>query len=196
MGIAILYLRLFLSSLVGFVTSSLFIYFSFISAWGYKIIYLLIFTISIFHEYSYQNVFSRFSNFKDIHIALTTTPEQKAYALFTYFSFLALIPCTFYLLMLLMVKSKLSNHKLKSIFFVIVLFFSFYSYLSIKLQQNNIFLLPTASTGAFTRTAISFLYFRYNTFYKPKRETVTQPSLSDSYHPTNNIVFIVDESIR
>lgn len=182
--------------LLSWICFFLFVYFSLVSTWRYKIIYLSIFIFATFHEYSYQNVFQRFSSFKDVHIALATTPEQKLNAIIAYFSIFAFIPIVVYLLKLIILRPKPITHQLKSLLFILILFTVLYTCLSVTLQKNNIFLHPTVSTSAFVRTGISYLYFRYETFIKPERETIEPLLLPDSYIPKNNIVFIVDESIR
>jgi glucan phosphoethanolaminetransferase (alkaline phosphatase superfamily) len=170
----------------------LFIYFSFTSSWRYKIVYFLIFAFAVFHEYSYQNVFGRFSTLNDLQIAFATTSEQKLNAIATYFSLIAIIPCVVYLLMLITIKSKHITRGLKSFLVIAILFIGFYASVW---RISYYFSFPTVSIGTFARSSIGYSIFRFYA-YKEKRDSVEQPTFSDSYRPNNNIVFIVDESIR
>jgi len=172
-----------------------FSYISVVSSWQYKIIYFLIFTLAVIHEYGYQNAYGRFSEETDVTLALFTTNAQKLNAITTYFNPLAIIPCAAFLFMLVTVKPKITPHGLKSFLAVLFLFtFSFTFNRHVNPNGfNNQF--PTVSFEAFSRTGIRYLLFR--TFsYRGERDKPERPLLPDSYKPNNNIVFIVDESIR
>ena len=172
-----------------------YIYFSLISAWKYKILYFLIFTLSVFHEYSYQNIFQRFSTFRDLHISLVTTSEQKLNGIIIYFGYLALVPAIIYLFTLLFVKSNAPKHGLKSLLLIILCFIGFYSHNYQNLRLNKVYNFPTVSINAFSRTSVSYFFFKLSDFGE-NRISPEKPNLADLYRPNNNIVLIVDESIR
>ncbi len=174
----------------------IFTYLSFVSSWKYKLFYFLIFALAVLQEYGYQKAFGRFSSFTDLQIAYFTTSEQKLNAATAYLNLMAAIPCIAYLFVLVTVKPKTIVHGLKSFIAVVVLVFSLTTLWWFTMPKFTLaYDFPTVSLMAFSRSEISFLLFR--TFaYKGKREQVEQPQLSANYLPTNNIVFIVDESMR
>lgn len=173
-----------------------FSYLSLISSWRFKIIYFLIFAFAVFHEYGYQNAFGRFSDTTDVNVTFVTTSEQKLSAIISYFNLIAIIPCISFLTVLFMVKPKKASYGLKGFIVVVILFVGFYS--SVWYATPRFFLhqkFPTVSIGAFSRTGIGYLLSRAFS-YQGNRDQVSQPSLPASYHPNNNIVLIIDESMR
>lgn len=173
----------------------LFTYFSFVSSWRFKIIYFLIFFFAVFHEYGYQNAYGRFSDIVDLSSTSASTPEQKLNAIATYINLVAIIPCIAFLFVLVKQKSEIVTHSLKSFLLIILLFISFYSALWYVFPKLHTDTFPTVSIGAFTNTAVSYALF--NEFsYKKERQLVEQPAISPDFRPDNNIVFIVDESVR
>ncbi len=172
-----------------------FTYISLVSSRRYKIVYFALFAFAVFHEYGYQNAYGRFSEIIDLTIASATTTEQKINTIIIYFNPLAIIPCIGFLFVLLTQKSKTTAHGLKSLIALFVLSVSISSGVWYVLPRLWVDGFPTASLGACSNTFVG--YFLFNTFsYKKEREKVDQPVLAENYTPKNNIVFVLDESIR
>jgi glucan phosphoethanolaminetransferase (alkaline phosphatase superfamily) len=171
-------------------------YLSFVSSWQHKIAYFLIFALAIFYEYGYQKAYGRFSDITDLYIASGATWEQTFAVLQSYINMLGIIPCLVYLVMLVTVKNKNGSSGLKSFLAIILLFVSFYSSVYYFYPKFfNPYTFPTISYGSFSRTSAGYFWARLFD-KKQKREAIKQPALSDSYQPNNNIVLIVDESVR
>lgn len=184
-------ISLILSAMVFF----LFSYFSLVSPWRYKIIYFIVFAFAVLHEYGYQNAYGRYSDIVDLSIASATTTEQKLNSIMIYFNPTAIIPCIAFLVFLIISKPQSVRYGLKSFLVVLVLFFSVYSGVWYVTTKYAVDAYPVVSLGAFSRTSIGYLLF--NTFsYQKDREKVERPQLAENYRPNNNIVFVLDESIR
>jgi len=172
-----------------------FTYISLLSSWHYRIIYFLLFALAVFHEYGYQNAYGRFSEIVDLSIASASTTEQKLNTIIIYMNPLAIVPCVGYLFVLLTEKAKATTHGLKSLTAIVALSVCISSGVWYVLPRLWVDGFPTASLGAFSNTTIGYCLF--NVFsYKKEREKVDQPTLAENYRPNNNIVFILDESIR
>ena len=90
------YLRLLTVLFISFVSiilALLYFYAAFASPYRYRIIYFLIFCLTILIEYSYFKAFRRFSVFQDAEVAFFSTNLQIiSNASIMYFNYLALIP--------------------------------------------------------------------------------------------------------
>lgn len=171
-------------------------YISFASSFRFKIIYFLIFVLAIFYEYGYQRAYGRFSDLTDLYIAFTATPEQISDSMFSYYNSFALIPCLLYFLLLVKVKTKNRSHRLKSFIAIIFLSVSFYSCVYFFIPKFFVpYSFPTLSYEAFSRTTVGYFWSRFIDTYH-KREKIKLPALDDSYRPNNNIVLVIDESVR
>lgn len=189
-----LYVAAVLGSLVCVV---LFFYASLISPAKYKLIYFLLFTLAIAFEYGYQAAMGRFSYFTDLQRASFTNSEQKLAAIKSYLNWMALLPCAVYGVTLLVVKPRVPRPAFRRLAVVIILFAVFSAtFWSIRITGfSRGYNFPTVSLSAFFRTTTSYVLFRVFA-YNGKREPVVTPVLTDTYRPANNIVFVVDESMR
>lgn len=192
--------RYLISSLTGYffwlAMLFVFIYLSLISTLLLRGFYFLIFTLVCLHEYAYQSIFGRFSTSQDFALIFITTQAQKLAAVFSYVSIVAVLPCILYLILLLTINraATLSFKKsLMALTFVIFLIFSLN--LAVWLLTPKFFLLdtPLVSFGAADRSIFGYTFSHLFT-YKIERETVA--TVVQPTEPRNNIVFIMDESIR
>lgn len=175
----------------------LFFYISLMASWKYKVVYFLIFLSAVGFEYGYQKAFGRFSYYLDLQIAALTTTEQKMTAVGAYFNLFALVPAITYGIMLLAIKPRSSPYRTKSFAALGILSVSLcagYWYLGAT-GNSSFYNYPGLSLTTFARTVTSYALFRTLSRRQP-RDRVEAPTLPDAYLPTNNIVLIVDESVR
>ncbi|CAN5547712.1 N/A [soil metagenome] len=185
----------------------LFYYFvvvAFFSEARFKIIYFLIFSLASFIEYGYQKALGRFSTTSDIESVVATTSDQKFESIFLYISLASIIPCLVFLICLFVVKNKQPKGLkpfLLTIFLFVVFFICLSTFGSFFIEQK----FPTVSFNAFCRTSTDFLIWgplsngKWNasiTGNNLTRRKVEKPSLPENYRPSNNIVFVIDESVR
>lgn len=185
-------------TLVSLGIGAFFFWSSFTSNYKFRLIYWLIFCLAIFSEYSYQNAFQRFSNLEDMENAFIAADFSiKLNAISIYFNWLAIIPCLFYGSLLFFAKPQ-TNKTWRYLLLNLIIFTSFFSFTAY--YTRNIF--HTISLDAGYRTLISFPVNWYlgstnqpplSLFYNADREKIDYIS---QVSPTNNIVFIVDESVR
>jgi glucan phosphoethanolaminetransferase (alkaline phosphatase superfamily) len=189
-----LYIAAVLGSLV---CAFLFFYTSLVAPKKYKLIYFLLFTLAIAFEYGYQTAMGRFSYFTDLQRASFTNSEQKLAAIKSYLNWMALIPCAIYGVALLLLKPQLPRPSFRRLALVIILFVFFNAtFWSIRIRGfSRGYNFPTVSLSAFFRTTTSYVLFRAFA-YNGKRDPIAIPLLPSTYRPANNIVFVVDESMR
>ncbi|MGI8467292.1 MAG: sulfatase-like hydrolase/transferase [Pyrinomonadaceae bacterium] len=170
---------------------------------GYKIPLFLIYALAIFAEYGYQKGLGRFSEMLDIESVFRTNDDQKTAALMTYLNFAALVPCAVLLFLLIFTgKKKPDGYKL----FVstIILAFTFFAgnfYFNDD-SMNQKF--PSSSLNAFFDTNLDFFIFNQSpsglaaklSGFEPVRRQIRQPNLPADYRPANNVILVIDESIR
>ncbi len=175
-----------------------FIWSAFASPFKHRIIYLILFSLAIIAEYSYQFAFNRFSRFEDAQNAVIAADMQiRMQAATIYFNYLTIIPCLIFGLFLLTVKPTLKKNWL-NLFSNIIFLFSFFSFTAYF--THNVF--HTISFGAFFRTTTSFpIIWHFGTTFQPPRKVFfnqsrQQITFQTNTLPKNNIVFIVDESVR
>lgn len=177
-----------------------FFFAAFSSGWGYRIVYLVIFAASLAIEYSYQKALGRFSTVLDIELAVATTFEQKIASIAMYFGFASIIPILLFSIFLIFTRGSRDRgiRDLLAINTLIVLGLLASSVMSVSR-------FPTISTVAFYRTNVEFLlsgpiaqgeWGFFNTGTKLQRHSVAAPSLTEGYGPDNNIVLVIDESVR
>lgn len=181
-----------------------FTFLAFSSEGRFKALYFLVFSLAAFVEYGYQKALGRFSDTFDIESAVATTSEQKIASLFLYFNLAAVIPCLLFLICLVVVKRK-ETHGLKSFLLTFLLCGLYFAGLSVV---DGLFIerkFPTVSLSAFCRTNTDFLVRgpisngKWNSTISGKtltRRAVGKPPLPENYHPENNIVLVIDESVR
>jgi glucan phosphoethanolaminetransferase (alkaline phosphatase superfamily) len=173
---------------VFWVWSLLFIRASLTSNYWIRIFCLVLFILAAFFEYGYQNAFARFSTVEDLRIALfDATAEQRRNSILTYVDWRAAIPCLAYALLLFKFRTR-ERHSGKVVVAALVLFACFFSLVSPYTTGQ----FPTVSLDAFLRTAI-LSPWKWASGYHGPREAV---ALRSQQRPTNNIIFVIDESIR
>lgn len=182
-----------------------FIVFALSSSWFYKAICFSVFAFSLFVEYGYQKALGRFSASFDIENIVATTSEQKIASLAMYLNFLAVIPCLIFLACLLLVKRENHLEGIKKFVLTLMLFVIFFGGLS---YFSDLFIerkFPIISFNAFCRTTADFLvtdsissgkFTARITGKQLTRRPVKTPSLAENYRPANNIVLVIDESVR
>lgn len=170
----------------------------------FKVVYFLLFLAAAIFEYGYQKALGRFSAASDIESIVATTPEQRIASLFLYFNPAAFIPCAVFLLSLIFVRTKdsegfkpfLRKFAVFAAFFVALAFVG-----SVFIEKK----FPTFALNAFCRTTTDFLVFgplsngKWTATVTGKslaRRQVEKPPLAENYRPANNIVFVIDESVR
>lgn len=192
---AVVFIFLTVSSLV---LTGLFFWVAFASSYKYRIIYFILFGFAVAVEYGYQNAFQHFTNSEDFENAFFAADWQiKINAAEMYFHYLALVPCVIFGVLLFLIKPQIKKElaTLAAVFVLLCGFFTFTAYFT-----HNVY--HTVSLGAFCRTMINFPVSWYvGTIYQPPRRIFyNEPREPVIYQaktaPTNNIVFIVDESVR
>lgn len=185
-------------SIISVTIAFFFFLITFASPRKYQIIYFLLFCLAVFSEYSYQNVFGRFSNLDDAENAFFAADFYiRLNAIEMYFSYLAIIPCLVFGIFLIISKPSLEKG-LRLLLLICVISGIFFSVSAYSTRNTY----HTISISSFYRTLVSFPVNWYlgsitqaprSIFYNSSRDSVTFYSPTK---PTNNIVFIVDESVR
>lgn len=169
-------------------------------SWPYKALFFLIFSLSITIEYGYQKALGRFTDPQDIETAIAATGNQQTASILMYASLATLVPC-FGLLALLIFVRKEKPKGLRAFLIangILVVSFAVFPFV---VGQR----FPTISTGAFFRTTTEFLvngpitsgkWGSDLTGVEVRRRTVSKPNLAPGFIPKNNVVVIVDESVR
>jgi len=170
------------------------------ASWPYRLVSLLIFATALFVEYGYQKALGRFSTRLDIESAIGTTTDQQLATVSMYLNLRAIIPLALLLVLLYFVRPE-KNVALKSFLLTNVLFIALFAISPMIVDQK----FPTISTAAFYRTATDFLingpvrngkWGSGLTGIDLRRREVKKPPVPDDYRPKNNVVVILDESVR
>ncbi|MGI9035060.1 MAG: sulfatase-like hydrolase/transferase [Pyrinomonadaceae bacterium] len=169
----------------------------------YKVPLFFIYVLAFFAEYGYQKGLGRFSEMLDIESVFRTNDDQKTAALLTYLNFAALVPCAFLLWLLIFTKKKKpAGYKLFAS--TILLAFAFFAgnfyFNDDSMNQKT----PSSSLNAFFNTNLDFFVFNQSpsglaaklSGFEPVRRQVQQPNLPADYRPANNVIFVIDESVR
>lgn len=173
-----------------------FVYLSLISVRALKAFYFLCFSLFSFYEFTYQDLFGRFSTIQDLTLAFITTSTQSVDAIVSYTSFTALIPCAAYLTLLLLVNSAQCLSTKRSLLAVaafIVVTFGFNLAMWKFAPRFYFYESITNSFGAGNRTLFGYAFAKI-LYTKTKRESVENPGSETK--PLNNIVLVLDESVR
>ena len=158
------------------------------SNYGARVLCLLLFVLAVFFEYGYQNAFARFSTVEDLRIALfDATSEQRRDSIMTYVDWRAVVPGIAYAVLLFTFRTR-RRHSWKKLGLVLVSLVCFLSAISPYTSGQ----FPTISLDAFLRTAI-LSPWKWASGYHGPRDAVTFHS---DQRPQNNIIFVIDESIR
>ena len=188
----------FFLTIVSIALTGFFFWAAFASPYKYRIFYFTLFCLAVFTEYGYQNAFGRFTVFEDAENAFVAADAQiKMNAVGMYFDFWAIVPCLIFLVLLFFIKPTLKKGStvLAISLLLFVGFFSLTSYFT-----HNSFL--TVSPAAFFRTALDFPvnWYAGSIYQAPRRIFYNEPrqeiAFQSAQTPTNNVVFIVDESVR
>jgi glucan phosphoethanolaminetransferase (alkaline phosphatase superfamily) len=116
-----------------------------------------------------------------------------------YVNFYAVVPCIIFLMILVLVDTRKTSG-LKAFLLANVLLIGCFLVTPVLIDQK----FPTISTAAFYRTCTEFLtqnpvsnrvFAAHNGDARARRE-VLKPALPDDFRPSNNIVVVVDESVR
>lgn len=189
-----------LSLLVSFWLFFQFVVFTLSAAWYYRVICFLIFSFSVFAEYAYQKALGRFSQKFDLELAIATTADQRIDSVAMYMSFAAIVPSIVLFMMLLYLRNEKVRGTRAFIFSNLLLIGGFAIFAALSAQQ-----IPTISTNAFYRTNVEFLIYgpvtsgkwaSELTGIKIRRRPIPQPALTDNFRPDNNVIIVVDESVR
>jgi len=158
------------------------------SNYGTRVFCFLLFVVAVFFEYGYQNAFGRFSTVEDLRIALfDATNEQRRNSIIVYADWRAAIPCVAYAILLLRFRTR-RRHSWKTLGIGLVGLACFLSLISPYTSGQ----FPTISLDAFLRTAILSPWKWASAYHGPRNAV----NFSSPRRPQNNIVFVVDESIR
>lgn len=180
------------SSLVLF---GMYAYWALISRLACRALYFLILAIPVFAEYSCQRSLSRFTDAEDIRLfILVTNFEMQTDAIKMFLSWYGLFPCAAFALCLLFFKVPKRSSGVTGLVVILIVVFGFY--LSLGRQDvlyKNYVKYPVVSFNAFFRTLADYAKLKASTRDKV-RETLEAAPVSQ--RPANNIVFVVDESVR
>lgn len=174
---------------------SAFAYWALTSRPACRVVYFLIFAIPVFAEYSTQRSLSRFTDAEDIKMfVLVTNFEMQTDAIKMFLSWLGLVPCAAFALCLLFFKIPKRSSGAKGMVAVLIVVLGFYLLLGRQdVLYKNYVKYPVVSFNAFFRTLAD--YARLTTSSRDrKRETVVSDPTAQ--RPNNNIIFVVDESVR
>lgn len=153
-----------------------------------RVVYFALFAIAVGFEYGYQRAFSQFSTVEDLRIALfDATPNQWAGSLIAYGNWLAVIPCAVYAGLLFKFRTRRPRSWL-TLGLLLVSLIGFYSAIAPYVSGH----FATISLNAFMRTVITSPW-KWASGYHGPRDSITYRS---ERRPQNNIIFVVDESLR
>lgn len=186
---------------VFYIVISLYISFAFFiscfaSRWIYRPIYIAIFGLAVMVEYGYANALGRFTNFYDIVSAISATPQQSVDSIYAYFDIRAVIPFVLFVGLNVLIRNNKESRggtRLFAVFLAIGIFYVHFFYVN-QLFFDRMFV--SSSFGSFWQTTADYLMLNpFGRMRVPKRLTVDisgpEPAL-----PSNNVIFIFDESIR
>lgn len=175
-----------------------FIYVAFASTSKYKIIYFLIFSLLVLTEYGYYKVFGFFFRFHELEIAFYAVDWGIiSNAIYSYFNYWALIPTVVFGILLF----KTENIFKRGWIPLIILVFLFTTFfLGTTYFTKNTFYVHSFNHGIRALTGFPVIWYvgtyyksARNVHYNTPREKIKYKS---SETPQNNIIFIVDESLR
>ncbi len=189
---------LILLSFFSITAAAIFIGAAAISPYRCRFFYFALFCLAVMTEYGYQAAFNRFSNLEDAANAVFAADLRiKSNAIGDYFNYRAIVPCLLFGILLIYIKPVRQKGWLLmfSVAAALVVFFASTAYFT----SDSFY---TVSLSAFCRTVINFpttwyvgttRQAAYVIGYEKPRETV---EFLVPNAPLNNIVFIVDESVR
>jgi len=166
------------------------------SKWFYKPAYLLVFGFALLAEYGYSKALGRFTSFYDIVSALSATPQQSVDSIRAYFNFTALIPLALFAGLCILLKTTNKRFGFGWLVFVSIAILAFYVHFYYVNQLLFDRLFVSSSFGSFWQTTVDYAMLNpFGRMHAPKREKVEFHAAADQ-QPTNNIIFVFDESTR
>lgn len=191
------FIRVGVQVMLTFLVTAWFVWVAIKSRPAFKLVYLIIFVTVTCLQYGFQLSLNNYIALQDIHTALGSFQNWDE-AIMAYFNWWALIPVLCFG-GLLFVFGVGGTYDVRQFVMLCVTIFAlnvvtvYYSNLDAREQQLRIYTAgPSVSLPAFFRV-VSHLGLEQLTLSHFARETV---SFKADAAPTNNIVFIVDESIR
>jgi glucan phosphoethanolaminetransferase (alkaline phosphatase superfamily) len=165
-----------------------------------KVLSITIFNLALLVEYGYQKALGRFSDPADIQTALIATGEQQAASIFMYLNAWALVPGTIAAVLILTLKSR-KTADFKDFLRVQLLVITCFALFPFVVVQK----FPTLAINAFYRSMVDFALAGpvHSTMAgggtvskNLKRRQIPRPAEAGVMRPENNIVVVVDESMR
>lgn len=197
-GLFIAPLKTLVMAGAAFLISGLFFYFAFKAPYWLRPAYFALFVLGSLAEYGYQWNFSRFTISEDLaNIFFAADGRIFFESAATYFTPAAIVPCLIFAVLLAAVRPNDTGEYTSGLVFPLIFlgFFVLPAYVTSSAY-------PTPAFAAFYRTLVGFPINWYvgsltqpalATFYAAPREPVGYTS---PVPPANNIVLIVDESVR
>jgi len=174
------------SSVFSFFIAVLFFYGAFASPLWLRLVYAVIFAGLVTAEYSCYMALNRFANLTDVELGITSPPQLWLNAGKLYFNWVALVPIVMLLIAYWSTKPTAAKTGAASILIILILVLA-QETVSVKANNRlNWGISPIQGVN------VSVSYF-YQRAIAEKRETLEYQSSSV---PKNNIVLIIDESLR
>jgi len=170
------------------VWAGLFFRASLLSSYAARIAYFGLFAVAASFEYGYQRAFFRFSTTEDLRIALfDATAQQRVDSVITYANWLMIIPCVAYATLLFSFRGKRRKSWL-TLGLLLAVLIGFYGAIGSYVSGH----FTAVSLTAFMRTIIISPWKWARNYNGPREMVAPHPE----HRPQNNIVFVIDESIR
>lgn len=161
---------------------------SLLSSYATRAAYFALFVVAASFEYGYQKAFSRFSTVEDLRIALfDATAQQRVDSILTYANWLVLIPCVAYAALLFKFRARRQKSWV-TLGLLLAILVGFYTVIGSYVSGH----FTAVSLNAFMRTVI-ISPWKWAAGYQGPREILTP---HPEHRPQNNIVFVIDESVR
>lgn len=189
--------KLALHLIIGFFLTLVFVGASLLSAGKFKVFYFLLFSFILGLEYGYQKANNNFMALYDLHTALNSI-ENWGDAISGYFNPIVFLPILLYGGVLLFLNTS-RKHGAKQFGVIMMLIFGIntgiYFYTSLNPLESRLRVYasgPTFSLPAFFRTSTNAILEQLFTYHGTRNNL----SFQAQTRPQNNIVFIIDESVR
>lgn len=167
----------------------LYVWAAFTSRYWYRSIYFVLFSFAVLIQYNYQTVFGRFMSLEDLRTAFASSPGLWYEAASLFFSWHGLIPIFIFLVLLWW-----SRHQQQHGFYLFVIVFAVTVTVSSVFHHTAFSRTPSTSSTLMFRMLIN-AYWEGVALASFERENI--PALpADASPPTNNVILIVDESVR
>lgn len=175
-----------------------FVHSAFSGRTGYRAVYFLIFSAAAAIEYSYQKALGRFSDVLDVTLALATTSTQRFSSIAMYFGIAAVVPCLVFLFLLIFTKGEGRSGVRDLIVVNGLIVAALVSGWALSISR-----FPSVSVYAFYRTNVEFILSgpiasgKWGSKFTgiELRRNPAAP-LDRKTDPANNIILVVDESVR